>query len=142
MDSAKQLGLFLGLKRDKVSPFDIIDLARKGVKASLVKKLLQEVHLNQDEFATFLGFKKRTLSRRFENANELLNPEETEKVIRFARVFVETLDVFQDEEKAALWLKRTNKALNNNMPISLLDSEFGAEQVLEVLGRIRDGVYS
>lgn len=96
MKNARQLGLFLGLKRDKFSPFDIIELARKGVKASLVKKLIQEIHINQDEFAIFLGFKKRNLTRRFENANELLNPEETEKVIRLARVFVEAIDVFQD----------------------------------------------
>lgn len=142
MDNAKRLGLYLGLKRDEITPFDIINLSRKGIKASFAKKLIKAVQINQEEFADYLGFKIRTLSRRFEKPTEKMTSEESEKVIRLARVFLQALDIFEDEMKVASWLKRPNRSLADLAPISYLDSDIGAEEVMASLGRIKDGVYS
>lgn len=140
MENAKKLGHFLGFKTAN-SAFDIIELTRKGIKPSLVKRVIKEVDISQEEFTTYLHLGSRTLSRRFEKANELLTQEESEKVIRLARVFLEANEVFKNTSKTSEWLKRNNRALNNQSPISLLDSEIGAAQVFDVLGRIREGVY-
>jgi putative toxin-antitoxin system antitoxin component (TIGR02293 family) len=142
MESTRQLAIFFGFKSDQITPFDFIKLTRKGITASLLKKLINRVHINQEDFANYSGIKNRTLSRRFEETGEKLTPEETEKAIRLARIFFESVDVFGDEEKASTWLKRSNRALNDEVPLSLLDSDIGAEQVMDVLGRIREGVYS
>ena len=61
--------------------------------------------------------------------------------MRLARVFLEIEEVLGSEKKARLWLKQANKALDNQPPIQLLDSDLGTEQVMDVIGRIRDGVY-
>jgi putative toxin-antitoxin system antitoxin component (TIGR02293 family) len=39
-------------------------------------------------------------------------------------------------------MRRPNRALENTPPIELLDSDFGAEQVEDVLGRLSEGVVS
>ena len=75
-------------------------------------------------------------------ATEKMTSDESEKVIRLARVFLESMDIFKDETKVATWLKKPNRSLESRSPISFLDSDIGAEGVLAVLGRIRDGVYN
>ena len=84
----------------------------------------------------------RTLSRRMMKASNLLSSEESEKALRLARVFIEASEILGSEEKAKLWIKHGNKGLGSVSPLQLLDSDLGTEQVLDVLGRIRDGVYS
>ncbi len=142
MDNAKQIGTYFGLRRTDITTFDIINLSRSGIKASFAKKLIKDIQINQEEFAEFVGLKIRTLSRRFKKPSEKLTPEESEKVIRLARIYLEALDVFKVDDKVATWLKRPNRALGESAPISYLDSDIGAEEVMAILGRIRDGVYS
>lgn len=141
MENSKYLSDILGSK-SLLTPFEIIEIARKGIKARTAKRVIDELEINQEELAEYSGINKRTLSRRFKELSEVLSPEESEKIIRLVKVFAEAMDVFENREKAAEWLKRPNKALKNELPISLLDSEFGGEQVLNVLGRIREGIFN
>jgi putative toxin-antitoxin system antitoxin component (TIGR02293 family) len=50
--------------------------------------------------------------------------------------------VFSTEDDAATWLRRPNRALNGESPIHLLDTDVGARQVEDVLGRITHGIVS
>lgn len=50
--------------------------------------------------------------------------------------------VFGSGETARRWLKRPNRALEGEVPTRLLRSKVGTEEVLEILARIRYGVYS
>lgn len=59
-----------------------------------------------------------------------------------ARVFERTEEVFEDADAACDWLTSPNAALDGATPISLLDTEFGAEAVMDTLGRIAHGVFS
>ena len=44
--------------------------------------------------------------------------------------------------RGAEWLSRANRALGGAIPLELLDSDLGAIQVEQILGRISHGVYS
>lgn len=72
----------------------------------------------------------------------MLTPEESAKLVRLARVAWRAQEVFEDLDKAIDWLKSPNRALEGHPPIALLDTEVGAESVLDVLGRIEHGVFS
>jgi hypothetical protein len=65
-------------------------------------------------------------------------PLNTKKqVIEFA------LEIFRNNKTVVRsWLSSPNGALNNAMPIDLLDTVEGIEQVGDVLGRMATGVYS
>ncbi|WP_013320270.1 antitoxin Xre/MbcA/ParS toxin-binding domain-containing protein [Gloeothece verrucosa] len=52
------------------------------------------------------------------------------------------VEVFENSEVAQNWLKRPNKALGEVIPLDLLDTEQGVQQVYELLNRIEYGVYS
>jgi uncharacterized protein (DUF2384 family) len=65
-------------------------------------------------------------------------PLKTKKqVIEFA------LEIFRNNKKVVRsWLSSPNGALDNAMPIDLLDTPEGIEAVGDVLGRMATGVYS
>jgi putative toxin-antitoxin system antitoxin component (TIGR02293 family) len=71
-----------------------------------------------------------------------LTPDESDRLVRVARVMAHTLQVLGSRDKALEWLRGANRALDGSVPISLLDSDIGAQQVSEILGRIEYGIYS
>jgi putative toxin-antitoxin system antitoxin component (TIGR02293 family) len=50
--------------------------------------------------------------------------------------------VFDDESVAAEWLRAPNLALGDVAPLAMADTELGAREVDDLLGRIEYGVYS
>ncbi len=70
-----------------------------------------------------------------------LNSEESGKIVRLARVVELAEEVFESLEAAVDWLKAPNAALGAVTPLSLLDTDIGAESVLDTLGRIEHGVF-
>jgi putative toxin-antitoxin system antitoxin component (TIGR02293 family) len=71
-----------------------------------------------------------------------LNPVESDRLYRLARVALMAIEVLGSHEKAKQWLERPNRALGGETPLSLLDTDIGARQVEAVLGRIEHGVFS
>ena len=80
----------------------------------------------------------RTLARRRQARK--LHPDESDRLYRIARVAGHAVSVFGAEDKAATWLRRPNRALNGELPIRLLDTDVGARQVEDILGRIEHGI--
>jgi putative toxin-antitoxin system antitoxin component (TIGR02293 family) len=64
------------------------------------------------------------------------------RAIRIARVLSRATEALGSEDKARNWIQQDVRALGMVKPISLLDSDIGAEQVIAVLGRIETGTYS
>ena len=80
----------------------------------------------------------RTLGRR----KETLNLEESDRVQRLERVIEHATRVFGSLDKANAWLRTKNRALDGEMPISLLVSETGAHEVKMQLHAIDYGMYA
>ena len=49
-------------------------------------------------------------------------------------------EVFGDEGKANIWLRRPTSALDNSAPLDLLDKEEGAKKVEALLAKIAYGI--
>jgi putative toxin-antitoxin system antitoxin component (TIGR02293 family) len=52
------------------------------------------------------------------------------------------IEVFEYQAAALDWLKQPNQAMSHASPLSLLDTDLGAETVLDTLGRIEHGVFA
>ncbi len=121
------------------SSLDWIVMIRKGIPAAAVESILSAVRLSQAELAHALAIPERTLARR--KREGVLNSEESSKLLRLARVISRANEVF-DSAAAVDWLKAPNVALRGNAPLNLLDTDIGAESVLDTLGRIEHGVFA
>jgi putative toxin-antitoxin system antitoxin component (TIGR02293 family) len=84
---------------------------------------------------------KRTLARRA-SAGELLTVEESDRALRLARLSAEAARVFAEPDKARRWLRKPNRALNGQTPLSLARTESGAHLVEELLLQIDHGVFA
>lgn len=122
------------------SALDWVGVVRDGIPAVAIESILRAVHLSQTELAVALAIPERTLARR--KREGVLNSEESSKLLRLARVVSRASEVFDDSGAALDWLKAPNAALGGNAPLTLLDTDVGAQSVLDTLGRIEHGVFA
>ena len=128
------------LRAQPHSALDWIEVIRKGISAAAVPSLLQALQLSQSDLARAIGIPERTLARR--KREGVLSSEESAKLLRLARVVGRANEVFEGSQAALRWLKSPNSALSGATPLSLLDTDIGAENVLDTLGRIEHGVFA
>ena len=122
------------------TPLDWVSVIRHGISSAAVDSLAKTIHVTQSELAVALGIPERTLARRKKEG--MLNSEESTKLVRLARVVERAEKVFENLDAALDWLKSPNAALSGTTPLSLLDTDIGAESVLDTLGRIEHGVFA
>lgn len=122
------------------SPREIIDEVRHGLPVSVVERLTERLELGAPVVNHLIGLSDRTYARRRKEQSRL-DPIQSDRAYRIARIAARAEEVFEDEALAHDWLKSPNRALGV-APLELLDTETGTELVLDVLGRIEHGVYS
>ena len=113
---------------------------KEGLPYRSLESVRERLRLSVPEAAIVLHMPARTLARRRQARR--LDPEESDRLYRVARVAAQAVSVFGAEDKAAMWLRRPNRALNGELPIRLLDTDVGAQQIEDILGRIDHGIVS
>ena len=132
------LGGPMVLKQKIRSVNDLDILVQKGLPYSALESVMSRFGLGAQEAQRVLCVPSRTLARRKESTR--MRPVESDRLIRLARVAAHAVQVFGSEEKAATWLHRANRSLNDRAPLDLLCTELGTKQVDEVLSRMEYGV--
>ena len=87
-----------------------------------------------------LGISKATLHRRMTTGR--LDPAESDRVVRFARLMGKAVEVMESPETARKWLSAPQVGLGGSIPLEYAETEVGAREVENLLGRIEYGVYS
>ena len=114
------------------------DRVRTGLPYQSLDSIRDRLNLSLPEAAIVLHVPLRTLARR--RHGRRLDADESDRLYRLARIAGQAVAVLGTEEKAATWLRRANRALNGEVPLGLLDTDLGARQIEDVLGRIEHGV--
>ena len=84
---------------------------------------------------------RRTMTRRKSEGRFL--PEESDRLLRAARLFGKTLELFEgDRDAATEWLTTAQSALGGGVPLDLARSEVGAQEVERLVGRLEHGVFA
>jgi putative toxin-antitoxin system antitoxin component (TIGR02293 family) len=120
--------------------FDLIALVRRGLSYRALASAKEALDVSNDDLSRFLHLKKRTLARR--RGENRLTADESERLVRLARVAARAEEVLGDRAAALRWIRKPNRALGGVSPIALLDTDLGLDAVLDVLGRIEHGVFS
>lgn len=121
-------------------PSELIHRIQKGLRFSELKTLQESIDLPFEQLAAKLCISRSTLQRR--KAAGRLSPGESDKVIRLSRLLDHAAKVFGDVEKARAWLKFPQVGLGGAVPLDYAQTEVGAREVDDLLGRIDYGVYS
>jgi putative toxin-antitoxin system antitoxin component (TIGR02293 family) len=135
--AGKIIGLIVA---HKLASQEIIGAVQHGLPMDEVEKLRDILGLPMDGFASKLGISKATLHRR-KSAGKL-DPTESDRVVRFARLMGKAVEVFGGVADARQWLNSPQFGLGGALPLEFAQTEAGAREVENLLGRIQYGVYS
>ncbi len=125
-------------ERDKgMLTFDAI--IRKGIPYAKVRLVKTALNLTDNEFADYLGISLRTLQRKRDSREKLSIPE-GDRLFRIARIFALAVSVLENEEMARKWLHRPQRGLGGRVPIQVIQTEAGAQEVESLLEKIEYGV--
>ena len=113
---------------------------QNGLNIHELDALQASLAVPMETLATKLGISKATLHRR--KAEGRLDPAESDRVVRFARLMGQAVKVFGSEEEAREWLSAPQFGLGEAVPLDYAETEIGAREVENLLGRIAYGVYS
>ena len=118
----------------------LIESLKAGLPMEELASLRASLDLPMDRLAPLLGISKATLHRR--KAAGRLDPAESDRVLRFARLMGRAVEVLETEENARSWLTSPQYGLGGAVPLDYAGTEVGAREVEDLLGRIAYGVYS
>ncbi len=117
------------------------EIVQRGLPYEALETFVSALHLqDEEEVAAIAGMAVRTLARR--KVGRVLRPDESDRLYRAARVVARAIEVLGSREKAERWMKKSNPALGGEIPLSLLDTDLGVQQILGTLGRIEYGLVS
>jgi putative toxin-antitoxin system antitoxin component (TIGR02293 family) len=120
---------------------DLAELIREGLPATTVTVLAQRLDVGSTVLSKKLGIPQRTLTRRLSRRSRL-SAAESDRTVRLARLYASAVEMIGDEDKAVAWLQTPNRALRGERPLDQLDTDVGAREVEDILGRIAYGVHS
>ena len=127
----------LGLAPD---PAVLIAAVKAGLDARVFVDLARRLGVSEARLAEIAGIAPTTLTRR--KRAGALAAAEGDHVLRLAALLERAAHVFEDEADAADWLRAPNLALGGVAPLAFADTELGAREVDDLLGRLEHGVYS
>jgi putative toxin-antitoxin system antitoxin component (TIGR02293 family) len=123
---------------DRPTAAKAIELIDRGLPWTNVQALADALEVTLDKLARLLDVPLATFYRR--KRNRRLSKQESDRLIRFARLWWLANDVFENEAGARTWLKTPQFGLRGAVPLELAVTEAGAHEVEELLRRIDYGV--
>ena len=130
----------IGLNLISTEKNELIRKIKKGLPISAFEKIQRELEISADTLASTVNIAGRTLARRKKEGR--FQPDESERVLRIASLFDRALQVLHNQNLVKLWFKSPQKALGGKSPLEYADTEPGAREVEDLLGRLEHGVFS
>lgn len=115
-----------------------VEVIRAGLPARAFVGVAIALSLTVDELAAKLGVSPRTIRDQRKKLARL-SSENTEKLVRIARIQHQARKIFSTDEAVSDWLMSPAPALEGAKPIDLLDTGLGAREIEAVLNGIAYG---
>ncbi|MEI7732708.1 MAG: antitoxin Xre/MbcA/ParS toxin-binding domain-containing protein [Verrucomicrobiota bacterium] len=122
------------------TPAKLIEALRMGLPVRELDALQTSLDMPMEKLVPMLGISKATLHRR--KLEGRLGTAESDRVVRFARLMGKAVEVLESEANARQWLTAPQFGLGGAVPLDYAETEVGAREVEDLLGRIEYGVYS
>lgn len=114
---------------------------RRGLPVELFFRVRDALAIQPEMLSQIISVPLRTLMRR-KQMGERLKSDESERLLRLARLHLRAAAVLHGTEKARRWLFSPNRALGGRTPFEFASTEPGAREAERLLGRIEHGVFS
>ena len=118
----------------------VVSRTRERLPYAALAAIAKRYGIPLASLARVIGLPEPILARR--KKTRRLSANESTRLLRVARVATSAEDVLRARTKAGRWLQAPNVALGGAIPLDLLDTALGAEEVAAILGQMEHGIYS
>ena len=127
----------VGLK--DLDPLRILKKVSQGLRFQSLVLFQENTLFSPRDVAELVSIPPRTLHRR--KAEGRLDPVESDRLLRVARVFAKALGLFEGDAAAARdWFHTPARALGGKRPIQLARTDLGSREVEALVDRLEHGV--
>lgn len=119
----------------------LVEALRLGLPVRELEDLRESLGVSMDKLIGMLGISKSSLHRR-RKADQRLATDQSDRVVRYARLMSLAVEVLETAEQARQWLSIPQVGLGGAVPLEFAETEVGAREVEDLLGRIEYSVYS
>lgn len=117
------------------------NIRESKIPVSVISLLGKELGLSEQKVSSLVKVSASTLSRRRQKG-EGLKPDEAGRIYRIVSILSLAESTIGEHERCVRWLKTPAKFLGGVIPLDLLETEAGTEEVRKLLLRIEHSVYS
>ena len=112
-----------------------------GLEFEAAERVKAQAALTDSELAKLLGVGEATL-RRARAAGGTLDVATSDRLYRLTKVLSVAEETLEGSANAGSWLRRAQPALGGRVPLELLVTQAGADEVETLLRRIDHGIYT
>ncbi len=113
---------------------------QRGFPVSQLIAFQKQSRLSLELLAYAIQVPVRTLRRRM--SQNKLRADESDRLYRFAAVFMKLVELFDGDTRAAVsWMESPAKALGGRTPLSLTRTSPGSRAVEDLIGQLEHGVF-
>ena len=133
----------------RASLLERVEIIKRRVPATFVQIVIASMKMPREALYDSLNLARATIDRKVQK-NELLNQDESERVLAIAKLVGQADSIVRDSgveqgfgaaEWVATWLQRAHPALGGRRPADLMDTADGRELVTDLLARQQSGAY-
>lgn len=134
-----ELNKILNTKKRIKTPLDEMNAIRTLTK-SVIQHIAKFLGLNKRDFIEILPVSPKTIERL--EAGVIEDAVIAEHLLHLAKVAKEGIEVFEDSQNLAKWLKTAHPLINNLEPYEILRTVTGCNIIVDLLGRTKHGIVS
>lgn len=127
-------------RRRAMNAPETVATIRAGLPMVEFEALQELLGLGAEELAKHLCISRSTLIRRRKTGR--LDMQESDRLLRYARLYARAVEVLGGAASAREWLCAPARALGYVSPLEFSETEAGAREAENLLGRIEHGVFS
>ncbi|MCR9155084.1 MAG: DUF2384 domain-containing protein [Bacteroidetes bacterium] len=136
----KWLGISKVTLRRANPAFSYISIIKNGIRSKSVNSFIKHSGLSKKQVSRIIHISERSLQRY--PPDKIIDSPSSERLIDLSRLFYQGIKVFNEKEKFITWLNRPNRALDNQLPLELVETNMGINLVFDELLKIEHGVFS
>ena len=124
----------------RLTGFQKIRMVDKGISKQDLYNFKERAGWDYNQLSDILGVARAKLIGK--KGEERFDKQVSERIVSLADLYSYGYEVFEDESRFNSWVFSANHALGGLAPFDYLDTQFGREEVKDLIGRIDYGVFA
>jgi putative toxin-antitoxin system antitoxin component (TIGR02293 family) len=121
--------------------FALVSRAQNGISVSAFFDMLEISNLSKEELSSLLDVSYKTMQR-YQKEGKKLSALNSEQLLKMIALYQKAEEVFGNLSSFNRWLRKPAHGLNNQHPLSLMQTSGGIDLINEELLRIEFGAFA